>query len=433
MSPSGTSGRATASILQGGGFGRRVLEPDLALGIGVAVGDGCLTRSTIAGREQLTVILTMHAAEAGVLGAVASAVTVEKAALKAVGSVGRNDGVVRDARRLGLSARLRLPAGGGRVPPARRPRRGLRGQAVHPRGVRAGPALAGRGAPRALHRRRDGGELRREVAVRGARLAPRRPSSGRSSSCCSPSASSPSSTGIAAARTTVALLPDGKGGRREYPVAPMFSLRISRSSRFVFEREIGFHRREPEGRRAGATERGDRHLPRRAHRRRGVDRAARRGRRLRPHRGRHASLRGGRPRRPQLLRVHVPRRHRLQPGLDQPRQVPRPDGELRRRGLSARLPALDDRARDQRAHGGLPEPAHRRAELPLPHARPRLRQPGHGADAPGHPLRLPQAVAICGRDHRDHARRGVRRPRRRWPRTWARSPAMRGTARPCCG
>jgi len=45
--------------------------------------------------------------------------------------------------------------------------------------------------------------------------------------------------------TTVALLPDGKGGRREYPVAPMFSLRISRSSRFVFEREIGFHSESP--------------------------------------------------------------------------------------------------------------------------------------------------------------------------------------------
>ncbi len=36
------------------------------------------------------------------------------------------------------------------------------------------------------------------------------------------------------------LLPDGKGGTREYPVAQMHSLRISRSSRFVFEREIGF-------------------------------------------------------------------------------------------------------------------------------------------------------------------------------------------------
>ena len=39
---------------------------------------------------------------------------------------------------------------------------------------------------------------------------------------------------------TVALLPDGKGGTREYRVDQMHSLRISRSSRFVFEREIGF-------------------------------------------------------------------------------------------------------------------------------------------------------------------------------------------------
>jgi ribonucleoside-diphosphate reductase alpha chain len=39
---------------------------------------------------------------------------------------------------------------------------------------------------------------------------------------------------------TAALLPDGKGGHREYPVMQLHSLRISRSSRFVFEREIGF-------------------------------------------------------------------------------------------------------------------------------------------------------------------------------------------------
>jgi len=36
------------------------------------------------------------------------------------------------------------------------------------------------------------------------------------------------------------LLPDGKGGNREYPTLPMHSLRISRSSRVLFEREIGF-------------------------------------------------------------------------------------------------------------------------------------------------------------------------------------------------
>jgi ribonucleoside-diphosphate reductase alpha chain len=43
-----------------------------------------------------------------------------------------------------------------------------------------------------------------------------------------------------AAGTVTALLPDGKGGTREYPVVQVHSLRISRSSRFVFEREIGF-------------------------------------------------------------------------------------------------------------------------------------------------------------------------------------------------
>jgi ribonucleoside-diphosphate reductase alpha chain len=39
---------------------------------------------------------------------------------------------------------------------------------------------------------------------------------------------------------TMALLPDGKGGRKEYPIQQMHSLRISRSSRLVFEKEIGF-------------------------------------------------------------------------------------------------------------------------------------------------------------------------------------------------
>ncbi len=38
----------------------------------------------------------------------------------------------------------------------------------------------------------------------------------------------------------VVMLPDGKGGAKEYPVQQSHSLRISRSSRFVFAREIGF-------------------------------------------------------------------------------------------------------------------------------------------------------------------------------------------------
>src|SRR4029079_8677508 len=42
------------------------------------------------------------------------------------------------------------------------------------------------------------------------------------------------------AGATESVLPDGRGGSRSYPVREMHSLRISRSSRILFEREIGF-------------------------------------------------------------------------------------------------------------------------------------------------------------------------------------------------
>jgi ribonucleoside-diphosphate reductase alpha chain len=230
--------------LQGGGFGRRVLEPDLALGIGVAVGDGCLTHSTIAGREQLTVILTMHVAEAGVLGAIASAVNVEKQALKAVGSVGRNDGV--SVTRAGSGARL---AFGSR--PVVDVFRQLAVLDEGSEGKRFTPAVFELDRPslsavlRGLFTA-DGtvanyGEKSQYVALDSSSETLLRQvqvlllSFGIKSKLY----------GDRRGETTVALLPDGKGGRREYPVAPMFSLRISRSSRFVFEREIGFHSESP--------------------------------------------------------------------------------------------------------------------------------------------------------------------------------------------
>ncbi len=45
--------------------------------------------------------------------------------------------------------------------------------------------------------------------------------------------------------TDTALLPDGRGGVKEYPVQQMHSLRVSRSGRVVFEREIGFMPESP--------------------------------------------------------------------------------------------------------------------------------------------------------------------------------------------
>ncbi len=231
-------------VLQGPGFGRLTLADDLALGIGVAVGDGCLVSSTIAGRRQDSVILTMHAGEASVLASVAEAVNDAKAALKAVGSVGRNDGVqvVRSA------TGARLAFGSGPVVDL------FRRFAVLDEG-----SSAKRFTPDVfdLDRRALAAVLRGLFTADGTVA-----NYGEKSQYVGLDSSSLElvrqvqllllSFGIKAklyddrrGETTMTLLPDGRGGRREYPVQPMFSLRVSRSSRFLFEREIGFHPHSP--------------------------------------------------------------------------------------------------------------------------------------------------------------------------------------------
>jgi len=231
-------------VLQGPGFGRRTLAADLALGIGVAVGDGCLTRSAINGREQMSVILAMHPQEAGVLASIAEAVNTQKAALKAVGSVGRSDGV--EVTRTATTARLSFGS---------RPVVGLflqfavldEGSA----GKRFTPAVFD------LDRSALAGLLRGLFTADGTVA-----NYGEKSQYVGLDSSSLEllrqvqllllSFGIKSKlyenRRTggpTALLPDGHGGM---PVQPMVSLRISRSSRFLFEREVGFHSESPKAR-----------------------------------------------------------------------------------------------------------------------------------------------------------------------------------------
>ena len=55
--------------------------------------------------------------------------------------------------------------------------------------------------------------------------------------------------------TATATLADGKGGTTEYPVHQMHSLRVSRGSRLVFEREIGFMPSTPKAARLAALNR----------------------------------------------------------------------------------------------------------------------------------------------------------------------------------
>jgi len=227
-------------MLQGPGFGRRTLPIDLALGVGVAVGNGCLTRSVHQSREQKAVILTMHAEEAGVLASIAEAVNVSKAALKAAGSIGRNDGV--QVVRSGSGSRLAFAfrpvvelfqqfavldegSGAKRFTPAvfdlDRP-----ALAAVLRGLFTADGTVANYGEKSQYVSLDSSseELLRQVqllllsfGIKSKLYAGRR------------------------GERTLSVLPDGRGGAREYPVQPMFSLRISRSSRILFEREIGFH------------------------------------------------------------------------------------------------------------------------------------------------------------------------------------------------
>ena len=93
------------------------------------------------------------------------------------------------------------------------------------------------------------------------------------------------------------------------------------------------------------------------------------------------------PRLEPVLGIHVPRRHGVQSRVAEFADVPRRhDQAIQRRVLRARRPALDHRARNLGDDGELPLEEHRRAPLPLPHARPRLRQPRRAPDVVGHSL-----------------------------------------------
>src|SRR5260221_10697801 len=95
--------------LLGAGFGRRALNPRLALAIGVAVGDGCLARASHGERVQESVILTMAEDERGVLQGIAGEMNDQKRLLRAAGVPGRPDDVTVSPRNSrGSGSRLAL-------------------------------------------------------------------------------------------------------------------------------------------------------------------------------------------------------------------------------------------------------------------------------------------------------------------------------------
>ena len=225
-------------FLRGPGFGRESLAPRLAEAIGLAVGDGCLTWASEERGERPMIILTMHRDEAAVLEAVVGEINEQKHLRKAVGSVGRNDGV-----------HVSFGATGSRLAFASRP--------VIEQFMQY--AVLDEGS----HEKRFKPLSMASTARRSrACCAACSPPTGRSCDTGTNAFIELDSTSlellVQVQRLLLAfgvkaklyenrragkfrqLLPDGRGGMKSYAVREMHSLRITRFSRRAFEREIGF-------------------------------------------------------------------------------------------------------------------------------------------------------------------------------------------------
>jgi ribonucleoside-diphosphate reductase alpha chain len=238
-------------FLNAPGFGRDSLPTELAEAIGLAVGDGYLSHSTIGGRQQATVILTMHRNEARVLQAVAAEVNAQKQMLKAVGSVGRNDNV-----------NVTFTSTGSRLAFGSRP---VVEQFVRYAVLDEGASLK-RFTDDALGLDRSSmAALLRGLFTADGTVA----NSGNKTQYVGLDSTSLElltqvqrmllGFGIKShiyenrlRGKLTKLMPDGKGGMREYPVKEMHSLRITSDSRLRFEKEIGF---APESQKAEALNR----------------------------------------------------------------------------------------------------------------------------------------------------------------------------------
>ena len=147
----------------------------------------------------------------------------------------------------------------------------------------------------------------------------------------------------------------------------------------------------------------------------------------------HLGEHGPDPRVQPVLRVHVPQRHRVQPGQPQPDEVRRGRRRVRRRRLPLRGQGDHHRPGDPGRQRVVPDAQDRGELAQVPAARAGLREPRRAADVTRPRLRLRRGPQLRRRADRDHARRGVqavehRRPRPRRP---VRRPTTRTASRSC--
>ncbi|MEP7082701.1 MAG: LAGLIDADG family homing endonuclease, partial [Chloroflexota bacterium] len=229
-------------FLNAPGFGRKELSPQLAEAIGLAVGDGCLVKDAKSRTE--VVIITMHENEFGVLEMVAKEVNHQKQMLRAVGMPGQ-PGPVHVSRT------------------ATGPRVSFGSKVVVDQFTKHAVLDKGSTGKRftdevfSLDRSTQAALLRGLFTADGTVLN----SKDRTQAVGLDSTSLELllqvqrmllGFGIKShiyenrrAGKLSALMPDGKGGMKEYAVKETHSLRITRASRIRFEKEIGFAPESP--------------------------------------------------------------------------------------------------------------------------------------------------------------------------------------------
>ena len=221
-------------LLSGSGFGAQVLDQNVALGIGTAVGDGCITNTETPG-----LIITMHEDECDVLADIAAGINREKATFVDDGSARRVTTVTMPAKGTGA----RVSTSNQRIVKTFSRYAVLDGGSINKQFTdeiygldRDSTAGILRGLFTADGTVANYGDKTQYVSLDSCSLTLLKQvqhlllSFGIKSKLYSDRRTS-----------LTTLCPDGAGGYARYNVAQMHSLRISRSSRIAFEREIGFH------------------------------------------------------------------------------------------------------------------------------------------------------------------------------------------------
>ena len=228
-------------FLNAPGFGREGLSPQMAEAIGLAVGDGCLSKGAD-GRP--VVIITMHENEFGVLEMVAKEINHQKEMLRAVGMSGQ-PGPVHVSR----SATGPRVSFGSKVVVDQFTKHAVldkgsdgkrftdevygldrSSQAAILRGLFTADGTVQNSGVKSQHVALDSTSLDLLVQVQRMLLG-----FGIKSKLYEDRRAGKLST----------LMPDGRGGMKEYAVKEMHSLRITRASRIRFEDEIGFAPESP--------------------------------------------------------------------------------------------------------------------------------------------------------------------------------------------